>query len=280
MSKKMLILFIIFVFCFSVKAHAGIMEGLILYFPFNQDDGNVVIDQSGQGHDGNVFNASFTANGFSGGGFQFDGDGDYIRVLNAPALNTNQFTVSTWALTEELFVPQTGPNEARGIFGKHQAEQNSNSYWVSQRTTFQTDLPELHFQGWNNSSASESVLTDVTPLFNDWRLVTATYDGNSLNFYIDNILKGTVVNPDIFANNLDYLIGAGEYQYLTANPDRFWWGKLDEFRIYDRALSQADVNELYQSYKPGVVPEPATFILFGSGLFGVLARRQRKCRSI
>jgi len=54
------------------------------------------------------------------------------------------------------------------------------------------------------------------------------------------------------------------------NSDDSMNGALDDFYVYSRALSAADINELYLA----TIPEPATMIFLVTGTIGFLSRRR------
>jgi hypothetical protein len=82
----------------------------------------------------------------------------------------------------------------------------------------------------------------------DWTLVTATYDASTDNasIYLDGVLEATTVQDvgNIGSNNNPLRIGT------RAQKDTSIDGKIDEVRIYDRALSPNDIRDLYFSGKP------------------------------
>ena len=47
-----------------------------------------------------------------------------------------------------------------------------------------------------------------------------------------------------------------------------WWGQIDDFRIYDRALTQGEVEAVMN------VPEPASVLLMVLGLVAMRKRRR------
>ena len=71
------------------------------YLVAEEDDGGIVIDQSGGGHTGTVTGASWTSDGVMGGAFDFDGTADWISVDRSDGAfdfdETSEFTVSLWA---------------------------------------------------------------------------------------------------------------------------------------------------------------------------------------
>lgn len=79
-------------------------------------------------------------------------------------------------------------------------------------------------------------------LDNNWHHLAATRDANSMKYYIDGIFIGSSptpagsVPPDVIC---DWILGYGYnsgYQY--------WYGRMDDLRIYNRVLSSFDINKL------------------------------------
>jgi len=87
------------------------------------------------------------------------------------------------------------------------------------------------------------------PVDDHWHHLVATYDGNRLKFYVDGNDIGTSININLWlpypnGANFDYQLG-----YLGPqggkNFSTVWHGTLDDFRVYTRVLSPADVKALY-----------------------------------
>jgi hypothetical protein len=77
----------------------------------------------------------------------------------------------------------------------------------------------------------------------EWRHLSATYDGNTCALYIDGKLSQQKV-VRLETNSSPLLIGK------HPNWDHFFKGSLDDLRIYDRALSAEEVKALYEFEKP------------------------------
>ena len=76
---------------------------------------------------------------------------------------------------------------------------------------------------------------------NIWNHLVGTYDGTTLRIYVDGVLAGsTVAVGTIDATTLDSLIGV--HNSLATN---FFNGLLDDVRIYNRALSNDEIKQLY-----------------------------------
>lgn len=212
--------------------------GLVVYFPFDQDEGAWVSDQSGCGNDGQVFGATCAAEGRFGGAFQFDGISDYIRVFDSATLDSTQFTVSAWVKTSEAWTE--APNGVRGIAGKHQIGANYSFYWLYTEYSalkammVGSDYGNLHH-----------TISDVDSISNTWGMVTLTYDGAAMRLYVNGMLKSEEAVSGYVGNGYDLLVGAGEWSGYNTDPRRFWDGWIDEFRVYNYAMGDADVARLY-----------------------------------
>ncbi len=103
---------------------------------------------------------------------------------------------------------------------------------------------------WENAESIEGVLD------NQWHHFAFVYDENTsgLILYIDGINRGTKTWGTHGAITLDdskvssFRIGNGP-QSQNANGDNWlysnWKGALDQFRLYNIALTQNEVQELY-----------------------------------
>ncbi|OHB57637.1 MAG: hypothetical protein A2173_10470 [Planctomycetes bacterium RBG_13_44_8b] len=154
----------------------------------------------------------------------FDGNGDYVDCGNNPAFDiTGQITVSSWVNIRSI------PTAWAAIVVKGEHAWRLSAY-SSQRS--------FHFGicYWEKANYSADGQTQVA--LNEWHHVCGTYDGATINLYLDaapEATKASTSGIDVYNTNL--WIGANsEY----AEP-RYWDGLIDEVIIYNRALSQAEV---------------------------------------
>ena len=216
-------------------------NGLVLYYSFDTDDGNVVHDQSGNGNDGKVMGAKFVTAGATGGAMSFNGQSDYIRVPNSKSLETPTFTISVWAKTREA-VAQL-PN--RGIIGKLRIDENRNWYLIRQRDgLIGGGVVGLTPDDYCNLE------TSADPFVGKWGYAVLSYDGNSARFYVNGELVSQHEGLIHRGNSLDLMIGADGFKRSSDEPEWLWNGFIDEMRIYNRALMADEVRALYKSIKP------------------------------
>lgn len=206
-----------------------------------------------------------------GGALQLDGVNDFARVLDWSGVSGNGArTISRWvkqpastANPNDIWVGWGDPGGAARVrwdFGL------GNGTDASMRVELNAGFSQL---GW-------AWVGDDT-----WHMVTVTYgaSGGGPAFYLDGNYYGaaefTAAPPNtITAGNLGIAIGAGirEVAAANGNANRFVGGLLDDVRIYSRALSTAEVRDLYLA----IVPEPSSGALFALGAAAFLVRRSRK----
>ncbi|MHC4570129.1 MAG: LamG domain-containing protein, partial [Planctomycetota bacterium] len=180
-----------------------------------------------------------------GDALEFDGDGDYIEVPHSDSLNTTEaVTVAMWAWASEqrsngahqLIEKGPGSSAWFSTFGLMTAEQ----YMVDNLGV--TSLHSLTFRGTSTPGRGDGFWSDDPMPAGEWTHIAVTFDvgaeGNNRKIY----LNGEVIAEDRSENPLDtnterLLIGADAY-----STTRWWWhGMLNDVRIYNNALTEAEV---------------------------------------
>ncbi len=221
-----------------------INTGLAAYYPF---DGNAN-DASGKGNHGTVNGPVLTADrlGVSGKAYQFDGSDDYIRTTDSSSLNlTGDLSISAW-------IRPTRRGDNAILF--------SNMLEVSPHSGYQ--LRFIPSGGIRFMSGSQSVFGNRVVPLNTWTRVTATLSGTTARVYINNVLDlaGTVGVPT--TSSVDQTIGS------SYSPFYFYQGGMDDLRVYNRALSFSEVQQL------ALLPEPSSIVLSLGGAAALFLRRR------
>jgi hypothetical protein len=223
-------------------------NGLVGWWPFN---GNAN-DESGNGNNGIVNGATLTTdrNGLTNSSFTFNvnnwspggSGGDKIYIPYNPSFNFSDFTISTWVKRT------TYP--AGGIINRFQYGYNNTNgeTWILELSDSilygtvieQSPSPAQSFYSQSNQ----------TVLSNQWCNIIMTYSQNTINLYINNQLVGTSSDPSITINtvgNSGITIGLCEQANGQWQP---FDGSIDDIGIWNRALTQQEITNLYTSTVP------------------------------
>lgn len=207
-----------------VAAFVNKNSGLLAYYPFNGGAG----DASGNGRHATVFGVSPTSDisGIPDSAYSFDGTSNYLSL---PSFELGgAFSLSAW-----VYLNSTPPDWQRLIdFGNGQWDNNLVVGIQGQK---------MFIEAYNGNSSSKVYSTDTFPQ-EQWVHVVATIDGDgTAAIYWNGVLKGsgrTYVPPT----------RSRSYQYIGKSnwPDPYFAGKMDEIRLYNRAIDQNEVQALYQ----------------------------------
>ena len=206
--------------------------GEVGWWRFDEGSGIQVIDSSGMGNTGtlslgtlgNTTPANAWVAGVSGGALSFDGVDDFVNVPHSTSLNiTSAITLEAW-----VRITSTGPLNVDSFpidkFG---------AYWL-----WQGWGDAMNFEVWVAGARRRILLGQMTGP-TGWTHLVGTYDisDRTLRGYVN----GVAVTPVVLSGLASFSIDT------SSNPVRIHRsiggraGLIDEVRIYNRALSAAEV---------------------------------------
>jgi len=200
-----------------------------------------VLDVSGRDNHGTYIGAltTFQIPGRVREAVQFNGIDTILDCGNSSSLNlTTNFSVSAWVW------PLIMDASNRQIISKGYDGTNTqwNLYTIDAAGTLQFGIYTGAFHG----------VTSVAKLSTTrYRHVIGTYDGTTYRLYIDGVLDNSQVDTAPIATNQKVAIGAA---FGLGNPIQFFNGFIDEVRVYNRALTPAEVFRLYNNPARDRVP--------------------------
>jgi len=207
-------------------------SGLVGYWSFDEGTGTTANDLSGLRNTGTLQPAlgpTWTT-GRVGGASSFDGVDDFVNVPHSASLNI------TGAITIEVWVNRTGtPEQFAGIVIKDNTDLGIG-YGIGHAGI---GVPAFKIR----TGGLYQMLTFANFPLNTWRHVVATYNGSSLQVFLDgNLSVSTPASGSIATNSFPLRIGRQERAALT-----HFNGLIDEVRIYNRALSAAEVRAIFNA---------------------------------
>jgi len=251
MNARMIFVAILgfFVLCSSTLS-ADLNEGLISHWQFDEGSGTTAYDSAGT-NDGTTYGATWTT-GQIYSALSFDGVDDYVALPdNEPVwLPQYNFTLSIWVYFErdpgppgEWILDLNWSSSANPDYDQGYAMgRNSNG--------------QISF-GMNTTTTPHQYLSTGDVLAKDtWYHVVAVRDGTTQAIYMNgepNVSRTCSPDPIDFVGGYDDdRVNIGR---LTTNIGTAFHleGKIDEFLIYDRALSAEEIRQLSGGEVPNVI---------------------------
>lgn len=206
---------------------------MILYFSFNEGEGEEVSNELGSGNNGTVHDTKWV-DGKYGKALQFNGQTSYVLVPSFSSLNmTTQFTVEAWVNPVQL--PEST------IFQKKEIGQADGAMEYS----LISNGWGAYGQGLSGNIQGQFFNLAATLNTNIWQHVAIVYDPGSVICYVNGDKVGEASVPaEIENKDGDLLLGEHVSVNKTADTGDFLFnGIIDEFVIYNETLSQAEIRK-------------------------------------
>jgi hypothetical protein len=198
-------------------------SGLIGLWSFDGPDvsGSTAYDRSGEGNDGTITGGAFPTIGVVGQALGFDGVDDKVDTGDWDSFGTTPFTVSAW-------VKGVGSSPSLGIIGS-----------ISVTTGWALEAHNGTARWYvNASTVSGASINNGT-----WHHVVGVRDGSTIYLYVDGVLAGSTTASQV-GNSTDD--SSSVYIGSWGSSGFEYAGSIDDVRVYDRALSASEIEQLYQ----------------------------------
>jgi hypothetical protein len=228
-------------------------NGLVGYWGFN---GNAN-DESGNGNNGTVSGATLTSDryGNTEKAYLFNGVDNFILANNI-SLSAN-FTISSWILANNEIVTSdqfTLITSGATFIQKGSSNNpcNYSDFALGLRSNSNANnvfCNNIFFEFEKGNGCSADFFSTCQPefnTFNSWHQVTYVADGSTLKLFFDGNLINTL-NFNTSLNDAGFPLSIGARCVAnTSDVYGFWNGKIDDIGIWNRALTDQEIEALYQ----------------------------------
>lgn len=227
--------FTILLIAFTMNAFAQVpsnvpTNGLLGWYPFNGNANDLSLNSN----NGTVNGATLTSDRFgnSNYAYSFNGVNNYISI---GAITLQSFAISSW-----IYNSSVNPSNLNAIF----SNLNSTPYkGIEFRVQPDSTLMLVCGIGSNWSSPT----TTFKLSNNNWYHVVVTSDNSTIKIYV-NAMQIASYGISGFVNNTQGIL----FGTRTPSASNGGWysGKIDDIGIWNRALTQQEVNDLYNTLNP------------------------------
>src|SRR6476659_8884654 len=223
--------------------------GITAGYAFDQVSGTTTADASGHGIVGTLTNGPTLTAGKYGNAVALDGVNDFVNLGNPTALQfTGSMTLSAWVYVSSF------PSDDAAVVSKRTSGESGYQLDITPDTGART----IGFKLTNSSGGAMFRYGATTLQPNTWYHVAGVY--NATNQTLDVYLNGTLDNGQLVGTVTSY------QQNSTANDDIGrragatgfeFAGRVDDVRIADHALTQAQIQTDMATPLGGTTPPPS-----------------------
>ncbi|WP_027629345.1 DUF5695 domain-containing protein [Ruminiclostridium cellobioparum] len=217
----------------TVTVTAAPADGCVTNLTFNETSGSTAYDSSGFQRNGTLNGGAGFAAGKNGNALNLNGNNQYVSLPNGVVSNLTDFTAAAWvkvnSITDWARIFDFGTGTTNYMF-----------------LTASAGGSGLRFAITTAGNGSESQLNYASGLplpAGTWKHIAVTLSGNTGILYIDGseVARNAAmnINPAGLGDTNQNYIGRSQW-----SGDSYLNGMVDDFKIYNRALSQAEVRSL------------------------------------
>ena len=228
-----------------LRSGSGSESGLVAWWKLDETSGLTATDSSNNGNNGTLMNMSGDEwiGGAVGGALNFNGNNNYIAIhnLHYDGSGYEEVSVTAWIRTDN------SDNQIIVSF-------DYNEYW---RLEINGNGAGPGQVGWDVYTGTGQVDYGSTTRVDDgaWHHVAGVFDNGTLTIYIDGNPETPTSGGGTFGSGAKTrygFIGVGSEATSfdgNKNPTDYFDGDMDDVRIYNRALSAAEVSRLTETLR-------------------------------
>ncbi|MBS3172558.1 LamG domain-containing protein [Candidatus Woesearchaeota archaeon] len=238
----------------TINQSDSLNQGLVLYFHFDKlpqygESNNLVCDFSGNDNVAVVENAVWGQAGKFNGSFDFNGVNTRIIVPDSAMLSpstTGKFTATFFVkFTNTVFSGGGGTNDYLHYMGKGSSSQGYEWVFRQYNGSNPSNRPNrLSFYAFNLTGGWGAGSYVQEPInTSQWVFMTGVIDGTHTKIYKNGVLKD---QDPLSGYGIVMQDGSAPLVIGTSDGNSYFKGTVDELRVYNRALTTAEINQIYQ----------------------------------
>lgn len=206
-------------------------EGLVGWWKFDEGSGSIAGDSSGKKNHGKLVGDARWVPGHLGQALQFREAGSRVTIPDAPLLRiTGDLTIALW------FRKDLSPSDWARLVGK--GEYGTRNYGLWAGATFHQD--QLMFQQWDDARHELFALNShFHTVIGQWTHAAALVKGEEAYLYVGGVLDVSIHRKAGTPATAPDPVTIG-----FAGWDAQFSGAIDDVRIYNRALTEPEIQVL------------------------------------
>ncbi|MBN1514941.1 hypothetical protein JXA32_00075 [Candidatus Sumerlaeota bacterium] len=205
--------------------------GPYVHLEFDESSGVTASDSSGNGWDGTLAGGATFVSGMIGNAVNLDGSSQYVSFTTGVVSQCNDFTVATWVYLD-----------SSEIWTRIFDFGDSEIYYMTLISEASSGNPRFKF--YTASDVEQIIDSTVAIPTGTWTHIAVTLSGDTGIIYVNGVPTGTASSMTL----RPYHLGDTEQNYLgrsQSDDDPYLDGMLDDFRIYSRGLTGAEIYDLW-----------------------------------
>ena len=206
----------------------ALSDNLLLYWSLEETSGDA-IDATGNGNDGTVTGATYDVTGKILKCFYFDGDD---QIKRDTPLSAESGTISMWCYPTNL-------DSHRCAIGTEMTGYNAGEFYLFFEST------DIRFCI-DNGTSEKIIFSNDAPSINTWYHVVVLWGIGGMKMYINNVLQ-TDTDTETQPPSLSPWSVGQRFNWGGVGGDVGFVGKIDEVGIWERRLTEAEIEELWNN---------------------------------
>lgn len=224
------------------KSTQRVESGLVGYWHFDEGTATTAYDASGNGNTGTLTNSPTWQSGSNceaGSCLSFAAaSSPHVNISDNTSIKPSVVTIGAWFNTTDKTLQQKIISKTES--GSYSLSLNENNVCGSSNYCFAV------YAGGSYRTATSSLSIIAN---NQWMFGVGTYDGVTVKLYLNGQLAGSNSYTGTISHSSTPLCIGSESTTGSCAGGNYFSGKIDEVRIYNRALTAAEILNQYNDLK-------------------------------